>query len=136
MVPDPEHTADCAACGAEVHDADELCPQCGRALGDPSDGPAGLERRTARRYPALRVIVGLYQLAAALVAVAAIFVVFGEGVPPMGRLIAVAGGGIVVLTVVATAESIKVIVDIEENTRHAADRLDDLEPLATARTRR
>ena len=73
------------------------------------------------RYGALRVIAGVHKIAAALVAIGGFLTAFVAGAP--AGLLAILLGGVIALLLWAVAESILVIIDIEENTRRAADHL-------------
>jgi hypothetical protein len=71
------------------------------------------------RYPALRTIVTIYYIFSIIIAVASMIaavMLVNQNMPGFA-LLALIGGGIIVLSVIALAESIKVIVDIEYNTR-------------------
>lgn len=82
------------------------------------------EIREKIRYPALRVIAGIYRGIAVLAGIAAIVILFigfmklnSYGL--MLILGSIFGGAITVITCLATAEGIKVFLDIEENTRNS-----------------
>lgn len=82
------------------------------------------------KYPALRTISGIYKVFAWIIGIvtiiiAIIFLKAGE----MGiifSLVSIVVGGLIVLGVLAVAESIMVFIDIEHNTRQKA-RLNDTE---------
>ncbi len=89
-------------------------------------------RYQARRYPALRVVAGCYEVLAILVAIAAAAVavagLLGKSTGPLQgqsygmpvALLSILVGGIAALTLKALGEGIRVFLDIEENTRNAA----------------
>lgn len=87
------------------------------------------EIREKIRYPALRVIAGIYRGIAVLAGIAAIVILFigfmkldSYGDEAFGLMLilgSIFGGAITVITCLATAEGIKVFLDIEENTRNS-----------------
>jgi hypothetical protein len=112
----------CHECGLGVSGDYAYCPNCGAALDDEEVLPV--------RYLALRTIAGVYQILAFTVAiVATIGIVFallnlGAGTSALILLgLSVLGGTVGVITFFAASESIKVFVDIEENTRRTAELL-------------
>jgi predicted nucleic acid-binding Zn-ribbon protein len=130
----------CTKCGEQIEDDFEGCWNCGTGKdGSPPSGQQVFEeqkrtleteaQREQLRYPALRVIAGIYRVLAWFVAIlAAIGVFVGltnlEGYRAsfgilllLGSLI---GGAIGFVTLLAASEGIKVFIDIEENTRVAA----------------
>lgn len=75
-----------------------------------------------KRYPALRTIAGIYTVFAWIIAVVAAFVAFTVYTKDSsgGLMIAIPTiviGALILLGLLAAAESIKVFIDIEENTR-------------------
>jgi hypothetical protein len=85
-----------------------------------------------RRYTFLPILIGLLRLLGALPILAAfLFVIAGglagiQGKPPIAIAIALAlsvGPFIVGVIVLAAAELLRVFIDVEENTRRAADEL-------------
>ena len=74
---------------------------------------------TNKRYPALRTTVGFFSVLAGIIGVAAVIFAVISFAQEMGMLAIpiIVGGAIIVLGLFATAELIKVIIDIEENTR-------------------
>ena len=89
---------------------------------------AKIERPTEQlqpKYPALRMIAGVYYVLAWLVGVAAVLFAVGllisEKASPLsiaGAVGALIGGSLGALSCVAAAELVKVFVDTEENTRY------------------
>ena len=77
-----------------------------------------------RKYPALRFISDLYKILAWIIVVAtAIVFFFGLSQEKLGILVAIGSiviGGILVVTLLAIAEGIKLFIDIEHNTRLTA----------------
>ena len=93
-------------------------------LGVSKDGEQS-ESAATSRYPALRIVAGIYRILAFLVGIAAIIVVVvgvraldngSEGI--LLILGGILGGLIGVVTNLAAAEGIRVFLDIEENTRN------------------
>jgi hypothetical protein len=85
-----------------------------------------------KRYGALRLIANMHQMAAFLVVIlgiaAALFAsAWGTAAAIPAAIVAVAVSGVVALFLWAVAESILVIIDIEENTRRAAETLSGLQ---------
>lgn len=78
------------------------------------------------KYPALRTIAGLYTAFAWIVGIVAIIIALYFGSKgETGLIIAVSTavvGGLIVLGVLAVSESIKVVIDIEYNTRQSANK--------------
>ena len=76
------------------------------------------------RYPALRFISGVYRLLAWLFAIATVIVfvyMLSQGqMDILSGIGVLMGGGIIFVTLLATAEGIQVFVDIEHNTRISA----------------
>jgi hypothetical protein len=90
-----------------------------------------------RRYTFLPILVGLLRLLGALpILVAFLFIVAGglagvQNKPPIAIAIAVAmsaGPFIVGVIVLAAAEILRVFMDVEQNTRRAADELAAIAP--------
>ena len=76
-----------------------------------------------KRYGALRFIAVVHKFAAVVVAVLGIVAARGAGAwGPAPGVVAIAASGVVALLLWAIAESILVIIDIEENTRRTANR--------------
>jgi len=72
------------------------------------------------RYPALRTISGIYMVLAWLIGIAAIIVTFYfllKSDMKIFGLISFVFGGLLALGLAAISESIKVFIDIENNTR-------------------
>ncbi|NUM32670.1 MAG: hypothetical protein HUU47_10165 [Bacteroidetes bacterium] len=76
-----------------------------------------------KRYPALRTIAGIYYAFAWIIGIVAVIIVFiswSKGDETGKLMIAIPTlvvGALIVLGLLATSESIKVFIDIEENTR-------------------
>ncbi len=119
----------CTRCGKDVWSESAYCPYCGPNAAERSPGPeakpaAGTQsgpfptRRTVR-YPALRLIILAHYVLAALFAVGGLLTVV-DLAQKDGGLPAVGVGAATVALALATvvvAELIKVVLDIEENTR-------------------
>jgi VIT1/CCC1 family predicted Fe2+/Mn2+ transporter len=79
----------------------------------------------SERYPALRTIADFYTALAWLVGIVAVIIAVYFGTTEEAVLIAVATlvvGALIVLGVLAVSESIKVVIDIEYNTRQTANK--------------
>ena len=120
----------CDYCGAPVLIEDDYCRRCGADLQEEVEDESERTFRLRLRYPALRTIVAIYRILAIMVAIAAVFGLllgfsYSEEDPARKILVAVSiGGGIFgTLTLAAASESIKVLVDIEENSRVTAELL-------------
>jgi len=125
---DPDRPLVCTKCGSST-----LYDQSGTGVESPSGAgtadPHVPEFRggTGVRYLALRAIASLYYVAGAVVVVTAglvggfAAVKQGEAAPIAVIGAWVLGGLVGAITLFAAAESIKVFVDIEENTRRAAE---------------
>jgi predicted ATP-dependent serine protease len=125
----------CGECGAKVSKDDKVCPKCGGDISEiEGQKPASEnELKRSKRYPALRTIASAYRALAWVVAIIAIIVfliglkeLFGNRISIGGPLLlySIIGGGVGVLSFLATSESIKVFIDIEANTRRTADSLE------------
>lgn len=134
--------AECASCGKEygIWDAalgEGICADCSKAQkeaeaqawkkrAEQDRSEAGRQRaeeavrQPQTKYPALRAIVGIYYLLACLVGIATVVLVLGalsqESVAFAGAWFL--GGSLGVISCVAAAELIKVLLDTEENTRN------------------
>ena len=110
----------CTDCLGEVSASDNICPHCGADVRDIEEN----EELPEKRYSALRTISVLYRVAAwgILVLTAIIAVIF------LSQLIqhqdvssyiffSIIGGSLLFITLLAIFEGIKVIIDIEDNTR-------------------
>jgi hypothetical protein len=80
------------------------------------------EKTIGKRYPALRTIAGIFSVFAWIIGIVAVIaaIISGSKGGEWGLMIALPAiviGALIVLILLATAESIKVIIDIEENTR-------------------
>ena len=78
-----------------------------------------------KKYPALRTITGIYSFFAWIIGIATIIVTiyFGQN-GQAGLMISVPAlvvGALIVLGILAASESIKLLIDIEENTRKYSD---------------
>ena len=72
-----------------------------------------------KKYPVLRIISGIFQIfgGVTIIAVIVVAVILGkENV--ISAIVTLFVGGLIVLGAFATAESIKVLIDIEHNTRN------------------
>jgi uncharacterized membrane protein YvbJ len=66
----PMNDVPCPNCGGRCFPEEKICPSCGI---DIDQAAAEIERQIpARRYPALRVIAGLYQIIAVVIALLAL----------------------------------------------------------------
>ncbi len=126
----------CKKCGETVEDQFDSCWKCSAdKAGAPTVSPEVIEEikteareyhESARaRYPALRVMAGVYKILAWLVAIGAIIsiIMLATSRETSGVLILVAflGGAVGFVTLFAASESIMVFIDIEENTRQTAE---------------
>jgi len=119
----------CSNCGADVSIYDKVCPKCGADISEIAEDELEelTEDLSTQRYPALRTIAGVYQVLAWLVAVVAgigvLFALanFKEDLSKFILLFSIIGGAIGFITLLAASESIKVFIDIEENTRKVAE---------------
>ena len=117
----------CSDCGADVSIDDKVCPKCGEDISELAEDEK--EEPTAnfssQRYPALRTIAGFYQVLAWIVAVIAgvgILLSLDNFERDLIKLILIfIGGTVAFITLLAASESIKVFIDIEENTRKVAE---------------
>jgi len=81
------------------------------------------ERNAETRYPALRTIAGIYSVFAWIIGIVAVIIAFiswskdGETGGLMIAIPTLVVGALIVLGLLAASESIKVFIDIEENTR-------------------
>jgi len=81
------------------------------------------ETNAETRYPALRTIAGIYSVFAWIIGIVAVIIAFiswSKGGETGGLMIAIPTlvvGALIVLGLLAASESIKVFIDIEENTR-------------------
>ena len=136
----------CSACGTKVTPEDEVCPSCGITLNNEVEPvqtnlstqyPTIMNSSTSR-YQALSTILNIYVYSAIVVAVITVLIAvieLGTGLGVLGVeggigslifvLITLATGGIIALSLFAAAETIKVFIDIEENTRKAAQAVKD-----------
>ena len=126
-VQDESESYECGDCGADVSIDDKVCPKCGANIIELAEDEK--EETTAnlssKRYPALRSIAGLYQVLAWIVAVIAgigILLSLDNFERDLIKLILIfIGGAVGFITLLAASESIKVFIDIEENTRKVAE---------------
>lgn len=129
----------CPQCGLSHDKNVEIC-DCGYDLTTVSDpvkssgisavgsiesnsSSANHSSATSVKYPALRTFVGLYRLLAIAVgglALVTVFNLIGDNLMiAFGVLII---GAVLSISLLAVAESIQVLIDIEANTRQAANR--------------
>lgn len=115
----PMNDVPCPNCGARCFPEEKICPSCGV---DIDQVAAEIERQVPRRkYPALRVIAGLYQFIAlviAFLALVGLLLSFQQSAStPIIALLYLVVGFIGVVSFLALSESIKVFIDVEQNTR-------------------
>ena len=85
------------------------------------------ETNAGKRYPALRTIAGIFSVFAWIIGIVAVIIAvlsWNKGGDAWGLMVALPTlvvGALMVLGLLAAAESIKVIIDIEENTRKAVE---------------
>jgi len=85
------------------------------------------ETNAGKRYPALRTIAGIFSVFAWIIGIVAVIIAvlsWNKGGDTWGLMVALPTlvvGALMVLGLLAAAESIKVIIDIEENTRKAVE---------------
>lgn len=83
------------------------------------------ENTIKHRYPALKTIIGVYNVIKWLIIVATIFTsayFFVYRVNYLIGVIVIAVGGLLILSLATIAESIKIVIDIEYNTRRVAEK--------------
>ncbi|MCU1264559.1 MAG: hypothetical protein JWM21_877 [Acidobacteria bacterium] len=121
-------------CPAQIVEAGvfrkKICPSCGV---DIDQVAAEIESRMpARKYPSLRVIAGLYQIIALVVALLALIGLLislqQSASTPVIAVLCLVIGFIGVVSFLALSESIKVFIDVEENTRRIVELLKAREP--------
>lgn len=115
----PMNDVPCPNCGGRCFPEEKICPSCGV---DIDQAAAEIERQIpARKYPALRVIAGLYQILAlvvALLALLGLLIGFQQSAgTPVVAVLCLVIGFIGVVSFLALSESIKVFIDVEHNTR-------------------
>lgn len=115
----PMNDVPCPNCGGRCFPGEKICPSCGV---DIDRAAAEIEGQIpARKYPALRVIAGLYQMIAvviALLALIALLISFQQSAgTPVIAVLCLVIGFIGVVSFLALSESIKVFIDVEHNTR-------------------
>ena len=115
----PMNDVPCPNCGARCFPEEKICPSCGV---DIDQVAAEIERQIpTRKYPALRVIAGLYQFIAlviAFLALVGLLLSFQQSAStPVITLLCLVVGFIGVVSFLALSESIKVFIDVEQNTR-------------------
>lgn len=117
----------CPKCGAKVSPEDELCPNCGANLEEELESQ---EINVSQRYPALRIISGIYLVLGVVVISITVVIsvaVLGNGTGFSGMssgisfIFILTTGGITGLGLVAASEVIKVFIAIEANTRKTAE---------------
>lgn len=79
------------------------------------------KKKTDKRYPALRIIAVLSQILAFIVGVVALYITYDIGITNEVGFLTLIIGALIVLGLIAAAESIKVIIAIENNTRKTAE---------------
>ena len=115
----PMNDVPCPSCGARCFPEEKICPSCGI---DIDQVAAEIARQVpARKYPALRVIAGLYQIIALVIAFLALIgllISFQQSAgTPVIAILCLVIGFIGVVSFLALSESIKVFIDVEQNTR-------------------
>jgi hypothetical protein len=108
----------CPNCGGRCFPEEKICPSCGV---DIDQSVAEIEHQLpARKYPAFRVIAGLYQIVAvviALLALIALLITWQSAGTPIIAVLCLVIGFVGVVSFLALSESLKVFIDVEENTR-------------------
>jgi hypothetical protein len=115
----PMNDVPCPNCEARCFSVEKICPSCGV---DIDQVASEIERQTpTRKYPALRVIAGLYQIIAlviALLTLIGLLMSFQQSAgTPVIAILCLVIGFIGVVSFLALSESIKVFIDVEHNTR-------------------
>jgi hypothetical protein len=115
----PMNDVPCPNCGGRCFPEEKICPSCGV---DIDQVAADIERHIpARKYPALRVIAGLYQIIALVIALLALIGLLislqQSASTPVIAVLCLVIGFIGVVSFLALSESIKVFIDVEHNTR-------------------
>jgi len=100
-------TMSCSKCGSEIDSDYRSCTKCGYEIKQQCD--------EKQKYPALRTIATLYKVVAFLTL--AVCIVAGFTMGGIGILISSVSGIIACITLLAAGEGIKVLIDIEQNTR-------------------
>lgn len=98
---------ECVKCGKPINPDYRNCQECGTEIME--------QEKPKQKYPALRTIASLYKILAAITLVA--FIGGGFLVSGFNSVLMLLAGGIACLTLVAASEGIRVIIDIEANTR-------------------
>lgn len=115
----PMNDVPCPTCGVRCFPEEKICPNCGIDIDQVAAEPA--RQIPARKYPALRVIAGLYQIIALLIAFLALIgflLSFQQSASTsVIAILSLVVGLIGVVSFLALSESIKVFVDVEQNTR-------------------
>jgi hypothetical protein len=115
----PMNDIPCPSCGARCFPEEQICPSCGVDINQVASEIA--RQIPTKKYPALRVIAGLYQIIAVVIALLALIGLLSSfqqtaGTPVTAILFLVIGF-IGVVSFLALSESIKVFIDVEQNTR-------------------
>ena len=122
----------CIDCRGTINPHDKVCPHCGADTSKFVEEEEGSSERTddpilTRKYPALRFIAALYQVIAVVIAVLTLLglvVSFQQSAStPIITIVSLVVGLIGVVSFVALSESIKVFIDIEQNTRTTVELL-------------
>ena len=126
----------CKKCGETVEDQFDSCWKCSAdKAGASTVSPEVIEEITKEvreyhesaqaRYPALRLMAGVYKILAWLVAIGTVIciIMLATSLEMSGvqLLVAFLGGAVGFVTLLAVSEGIMVFIDIEENTRQAAE---------------
>jgi|SRR5580698_5646689 quaternary ammonium compound-resistance protein SugE len=127
----------CANCAAQLERGAKFCGACGRVvetaatpLGGSAPAPKPLPIALRGRYPALRIITVLLKILAVLTAIGGVISGLSAASLPNSLGIGAAASAIAVVILLASlcyalflwasAEMIRVLIDIEENTRRSA----------------
>ncbi len=112
----------CSECGAEISIDDKICPKCGADVSEINEDESknDIEQKTSKnRYSALKTISGCYTILGWLVAIGAVYAIFygisKNNIPFI--IVSIILGLVVIITLFATSEWIKLFIDLEKNTR-------------------
>lgn len=126
----------CKKCGEMVEDQFDSCWKCSadktgastvspEVIEEIEEEAKGYNESARAQYPALRLIAGVYKILAWLVAIGTLICIIMLAISreTSGVLLFVAflGGAVGFVTLLAASESIMVFIDIEKNTRKAAE---------------
>jgi hypothetical protein len=115
----PMNDIPCPSCGARCFPEEKICPSCGVDINQVASEIA--RQIPTKKYPALRVIAGLYQIIAVAIALLALIGLSSSSQQtagtPVTAILFLVIGFIGVVSFLALSESIKVFIDVEQNTR-------------------